>query len=326
MLNKFKKQDFIFILLLGFIWTMLRYHFCDRQMVSVHSLVYHTAATPFQYRYLLPGIIRFLNIQVGLNVLLATFISEFLFFSGLDILMLSLVQEFKPNITDKAKRYFLTGFFLALTLTYIFTSYNNYYFIYDIPSLFFIALGVLLIIKKKFLSLCLIMLFGTLNRETTIILATIFFVVNLNNTASQKYKNTITTTTQTAILLAVWTSIKTLLSFYFADNSGAGSFQLYYGTSSSLTHLQNNLNIILSTKIFSILPFAGGSWLVYFFWKNIRQNILKIFLILFPFYFVAMMVVGIIYELRIFGEFSLFIYLAFFLVILHKFERKQEIV
>lgn len=324
MMNKIKiffqenKIEFILILFLSISWTFLRYSFCDRQMVSTHSLVFHSAATPFQYRYLLPALLRFLYLYLHLNIVIGTFLFEFVFFFCLNVVskkIYDLVFNHKYNLYI-----FYLGLFFTLSLTYVFTKFNNYYFIYDIPSLFFISLGTFFILKNNFKGLCFIMLIGTINRETTIILPAIYLLKNIK---IQKGQNVKICVFNFLYLMLFWIGIKVVLFYTFINSSGSGAFQYYYGTSLKLTHFQDNFNFLFSTNLFYLLPFAGGSWIVYLFWNKLDSIILKQTLLLLIPFVIGMFFVGIIYELRVFGEFSVFLYLSLFSVLNNYFYKKN---
>ncbi len=156
------------------------------------------------------------------------------------------------------------------------------------------------------------MLIATINRETSIILPAVYILDKISKIQSEQLKISKSHIYMFLILVSLWLLVKITLTYLFSASPGAGSFQYYYGTSLTQTHWQDNLDFILSIKGLYLLSYAGGSWLIFLFRKKIQSKLLKISYLLFIPFLIIMFFVGIIYELRIFGEFSMLFYLGFF--------------
>lgn len=97
------------------------------------------------------------------------------------------------------------------------------YYPYDIPSLTFFSIGVILFYKRKWLLFYPLFILALLNRESScfISLAGFFLIIpNFNIGSFSWYKKNFTIISHVLIQALLWLSSRIILSWYFRDNPG----------------------------------------------------------------------------------------------------------
>ncbi|KGM41407.1 hypothetical protein JY96_18670 [Aquabacterium sp. NJ1] len=193
----------------------------------------------------------------------------------------------------------LTMFFLfwwQLFATFVASSYNNYYYPYDMTSLAFMAVGVWMIVSKQpWLMLLAFCVPAMMNRETAILLP--FFYLAFHWPAWR------TVWRQFLALLAVSVAVKLIISAVL----GASSDDMV-----SLYHVPGFLRLYYNFAFIWLGPeyrgtanvfFAFGfAWVLLFMRGQADTRLRNMMLCFIPF-FLGMMVVGNLSEIRIFAEF-----------------------
>lgn len=185
--------------------------------------------------------------------------------------------------------------------TYLLHVEANFSYPYDLLSLAFFTGGVLCIYRRWFVPLVLVMLVGTLARETTLFLVGIYVLDAASTHAMTSTERTgrfnvrQVSLWRTALLLAVWAAVHLTLNHLFRHNSHAEAY----------VRVRENLGRLKLRLLPAILDICGYLLpVVCLYWTRIEPrrfgNYLWILLLWFP----IMFVYGDIVETRIYGELS----------------------
>lgn len=261
----------------------------DHGQDSPEALAAGVASTPYQYRVLVPWLVRG---AVELHLIRPE--SELATFARIQVVVLVLLAfVFRRYLALFIKDPALTSV-MALSIFAIlpFNYFNRPYYPYDIPSVMFFTLGLILIHDEKWLWFYPLFAIATLNRETSIFLtvATVFVLFDryswprLGALAMSQ--------------MAIWGAIKLALYVIYQQNRWMG-----YG----LYQFQLKVNIAtLSTfpvKALMVLATWGCLWLAVVIWhKRINNVFLRRNLWTIPVFIAGMFLVGFVIELRIYGE------------------------
>ena len=199
-----------------------------------------------------------------------------------------------------------------------------YSFPYDVPSLFFFSIGVYLTVVQKSWLYYLVYPLAALNRETICFLS-IFFLIwkwqeSRGRLASWSRNKQLQLFAHAAAQAAIWIGVKIYVAHLYAGNPVEGAGQ---GHNSLLNHkLPFNLHELMKPQQWPVLMSAFG-FLLPVLWAQRRwiqrPSILWSCALLFPLWFVGMMLVGIITELRVFSELSAFAVPALALIVHNRF-------
>lgn len=307
--NKRVLHYFLFLAIafvLSFYFTALRYLFCrEFPGITFVSLLDNSADLPFQYRVLVPwlaGLLQktglpFLNSPVRLFQVFELFSTFFLFVAFRSYLSLFMKES------EFIKSLFSLSIFYVLPFNFILYSppYSAPLYPWDIPSVLFITLGLILLYKKNWVVYYPLFIAATLNRETAIFLTFIYFV------------NAVKKDRPTTILLhclaqiVIWALIKLGLAGLFVNNPGAGLFMNFFWRNLPMLANPQKLGVLASS--------FGFIWVaVVLYFRSIPDGFVKrSLLVIFPF-FSGMLIAGNLTELRIYGELIPIVLPAFLLV------------
>jgi hypothetical protein len=270
---------------------------------SLNLLVNGDAPTPFQYRYLVPWLMKKTMIFIQLSSLrkMITVKEVIQFFEILPTFLLLVgFRYYLSFFIKQAEACSVLAFSILIPLSsnYMLARmidvpmsgnfYMPLYFPYDIPSVMFFTFGLILIYKRKWVPYYLLFALATFNRETTCFLTMVYALV-----AYGRDKNS-TIAVHIAVQAAIWLAIKLYLKALFAANTGTAF----------------DINIFKSFIYFTepyfykqMLSNLAGIWLIVaLFYGRIEDRFLRRSVIVaIPFY-AGMMFVGNLYELRIFAE------------------------
>ena len=305
--------DLIFILastLLAYQFTHLRINASGfYPPATPDMLVAGAAYLPFQYRALVPWLVRAL--------------AQLPWLQSVSTPKLFLIVEFISTVLlCAAFRRYLSFFFknkplnslLALSLFYVlpFHFIGTFWYPWDIPSLLFFTLGLISLYEQKWQWYYPLFVVATFNRETTYFLSLLYLLTAIGKTSWR------TMALHTSAQLLLWGAIKLLLYRLYLDNPrlGYGLFELQLG---------KNLNWLREpTVILGFLSLWGLLWLPLVLWRHLVQNdFVKRTLLLLPPFFGIMLVVGVIDELRIYGELIPIVLSAFLLILKELFRIAQ---
>lgn len=302
------RRKIIHIFLFMLVAALVAWYFAQTRMllaredskVTLQALIDGNSSTPFQYRYLVPWLMKKILQGTFLNNII-TGKNAALFFDAMFTFFLLLgFRYYLSFFIRQAKACYVLAFSILIPLAcnYIVTLmvdiplsgvfYKPLYFPYDIPAVMFITFGLILIHKRNWTLYYLLFVLATLNRETSCFLTVIYALV-----AYGRDKNS-TIAVHVAAQAAIWISIKMYLKILFAANTG---------TVFDLTIIKSLIYMTEPYYYKQMLSNLAGTWLIVaLFYGRIKDRFLRRSVIVaIPFY-VGMMFVGNLYELRIFAE------------------------
>jgi hypothetical protein len=225
------------------------------------------------------------------------------------------VQKLYGAITQSGKLYFVVyPVFLIVTLwSYVIHVDANFSYPYDMPGLAFFAAGLYFVYTRKFLPLFLVMLVGTLNRETTLFLIGLYIFdaatvpgCTADTSLRRRFALSQVSWLRVAILCAIWLAVKLPLNYIFAHNDQSENFIRFH----------YNLNEMGPRMWPSMLNICG--YLLPIVWI-LRRYIVPArfanYLYIMPVWFAVMFTSGVIVETRIYGELSTYVAVALVLIV-----------
>jgi hypothetical protein len=279
----------------------------DHGLDSPVSLAAGTASTPYQYRVLIPWIVR-----GAVEAHLIQPSSEMTLFAAIQIAALVLLAfAFRRFLLRWVPDLRLASV-MALTIYAVlpFNYFNLPYYPYDIPSVLFFTVGLLLIYDRNWRWFFPLFVAATLNRETSIFLAvaTVFVLFGRSRPPALA--------ALAGAQLAIWGAIKAALWFGYRENRwlGYGLYQF---------QLKVNAATLIGSPLkgFIALTTWGGLWLAVVIWhRRIRDTDLRRTLWIIPVFIGGMMFAGFVTELRIYGELLPIVLAAFWVVFLDLIE------
>ncbi len=202
----------------------------------------------------------------------------------------------------------------ALLWTYILHPEANFSYPYDLLSLALFTAGIDAIYRRQFLPLVLIMVVGTLNRETTLFLVGIFLldaatVETASPTASlrDRFRLSHLPWARALLLLLLWTAIELGLAHLFAQNDRT---EVYNRASENLRRLVNPHFWAAYLNVCGyLIPF------VILFRSRIRPPRFGNYVYILAPWFAIMFFRGVLFETRIYGELCAFAAVAMVLLL-----------
>lgn len=224
-----------------------------------------------------------------------------LVFMGLDFLSLCLSEYFLYK-TIKVPHGVTAGiisvgvFMWQIIFTYLLSTTVNFYYPSDLLAVAFISIFVWAIVTKvRLMWMALLVALGTLNRET-MLLAPLIYLMSAPLSKQRLC--------HTGFLLAAWLLVKSALTVYFHFNGNAGH-SLTFCDDDNVFRLIRNTQVLLGIppqRWLNLLSTFGFLWLLIAGrYKQIRPSEKRLLLVSLLF-IGAMMLVGNIPEIRIFGE------------------------
>lgn len=301
-LLRYKKRCITFILLLGYAFMHLKLTVLYFK-VNLAQVAALAAPMPFGQRLLVPLLVHLGNYFLPIEVDKLFFLMEWLFASLLYFTMLKLLQyEFSLRQAQMLSWLFLLLLPLNTVINYRFstTGLATFFFSYDTPSLFFLALGFLLCLHSKWRYFIPLIFIATINRETSLLLVLMIPALHWKNLHGV-YKQIIGALI--VYLLARWLVLSCL-------QGSEGSLLEWYFRGANHTHFEVNLywllneqNLLLFMFCFAGLPLF---WFAFYDYIPLLFRPLRYITLL---YFIALLVVGNFPEARLFSEIILLLYL-----------------
>ena len=248
-------------------------------------LVAGLAATPYQYRVLVPGLVH------GLQNLFPDLFGEMMvlfFITDLTAtFLLHLVFRRYLNLffTHSQSRLLSFSLFYALPFSFV----HVFWYPWDLPSILFFTLGLWLIHQRNWRWYYPLFVIATFNRETTFFLTLIYAITAWG----QDKPGTIARHMTAQGIL--WGTIKIALFFLYVHNPGTGFAELQFAPNlNRLTHWPS-IGIILTSW--------GGLWApVVVGWRRLQSQFLRRATLMAPPFCLIMLVIGVVDERRILGE------------------------
>jgi hypothetical protein len=274
--------------------------------IFVADWLNNTVPLPFGGRALVPDLVRFVanifNLTYDGKLVIALFILveaiAMAVASGLIIIMAR--KEIKDSVTSPMVLLAYLIFLWQVAYTLFITPVHRYWNPYDVVTLCVTSLGLYLVIANKFLPLLVTVAIGSWNRETTIVLASWYFFYYLNTEKAPQL------VAKTLLLVALTPIVKYIV--IWSHNLQSGSLNLQMGVVSlydtGQLRLLLNIAFLDNYRLLAVFGVFGFLWMLLPLAIQRQPNSpLVRCLWSFPIYFVGMMVVGNIHEIRIFIEF-----------------------
>ncbi len=196
--------------------------------------------------------------------------------------------------------------FLVIAMwTYVIHIDANYSYPYDMPALAFFTAGIYFIYTRQFAPLILVILLGTLNRETTLFLIGIYMLdaasrprADASTPVGERFDLQAVPWLRVFGLALLWLGIKVSLVLYFAGNSNAEN---YNRVVENVFRLKFRLLPSLLNICAYLLP------VVWIYRRRLSPVRFANYLYILPLWFAIMFYTGVILETRIYGELSAYI-------------------
>lgn len=292
--------------------------------VDIDTYLQGTTPLPFQKRYLPALLIRAMLWCKPLARFFAahaTFMSPPARFCSMIVSTVALgiagyfcCRLYQRTSLDKRLSFLVYPLFLALVLvSYTVHIQQNKNLPYDFTSVAFFSAGLYLIYVRRFWPLLLVVLCGTLNRETTLFLVPIFVLDAASRTdvdrdlpVLRRFRLRQVPCLRTALLLVAWFVVELTLSRMFAHND----------RSQTSLRVRINLGLLRFGYLPNILNMCGyvlpALLIVQPEIRPIRFG--NYLLVTYP-WIVVMFVYGVILETRIYGELVPYVTVACVLLI-----------
>jgi len=285
-------------------FARLRMYRLEYGNATLEMIVNGTAPPTFQYRVLLPWLIGFLK-EHSLEPSFVSTLHGYEFGSELVFTFLLLVTFWHLLgcvLRDPfAKAAGVLVFGHVLFLTYVAPVHFPFYYIYDLPAVFFFCLGLLLMRKEKWVVYYPLFFIATLNRQTTCFLTVIFFLTGLGKRRLAGLAGHVLCQS------LIWAGLTFALGWVYRHNT----------TELSAGRLPGNLGVLLSFDYFPVvLSSVGYVWIPALAgWRLIRDDFSRRACLVLPFFLVGAWLTGNLQEIRIYGELIPVFVPAFLLVL-----------
>ncbi len=262
----------------------------EYEPASLERLMAGTSPAPFQYRMLVPWVIGTVQEQHGFPALMATAkgyarLVETVFTFGLFVVMWGYLGLFFESRAVKA-----VGLLLLvhmLNMTYLTPKIFSFYYVYDIPSVFFFTLGLVLIFKKRMMLFYALFIVATINRETSCFMTVIYLLVNWRGNMRQALLHC-------GVQAAIWFAIKAMMMSLYPATLERGTLMIILSNWHGLMDPISLFQVVSSLGFLWIFPLLGWRWL--------EEPFLRKACLVVPLFAGALFFVGNVQEIRIYGE------------------------
>ncbi len=189
-------------------------------------------------------------------------------------------------------------FLYTVMWTYTIHSEANFAYPYDLPGLAFFTAGLYYLYQRKYLGLFLVVLLGTLNRETTLFLVGLYCIDSATPGFSvgdkeSRFKLRLISKPRVTLLFLTWLVIRGALTYHFRGNDASESHLRFF----------DNLHQITPRLLPALLNICGYTLpLIVIFQSRLVPIRFRNYLWILPAWFTVMFCSGIIVETRIYGE------------------------
>jgi hypothetical protein len=289
---------------------------------TLDALTEFKAATPFQLRVMMPALAHI--VERIAHVPLPT-----LYFALSGIAVFGVLLAFEGYLgLFYSRRFAAAGTLLILyPLFWNYVLLNVLFYPYDMPAILFFILGLRLLIERRWALYYALFFIGTWNKETTCFLTLAMLAIYWNSATAIRQAGgragdspdssagsprnpaahqLVLRLGERGILIlhvlaqaALWLGVKITLGHLFAGNPGRGAFE---------HHINQNFVFLISwfvrptTWNWRRLLTFGGVWaLIPLQWPRVPPTLRRLLLV-FPIFCVAMFLVGVLSEVRVFAE------------------------
>ncbi len=192
---------------------------------------------------------------------------------------------------------------------------------YDLPSMAFFAIAISLFIAGRMPLFYLCFAIGSLNRESTLFLVPMYMLYASASVTPDARKRALRSIAVHSLGLTVlWLAIRAYLHHLYPaatmvqQHTHIGTFEI---------HVVDNIGYLLRPYYWaSYLSMFGFSWIyLYAHWKDVPNRGIRRAMWIGPMMLAAMYIVGVLSEIRIFGELISLFAIALTLLLRHKFPR-----
>lgn len=288
--EKIAFDDFVVLFYFAASYCLTRLYFLlarEYAAARLEDLTVGKAHLPFQFRVLVPYMVRFIATLTKAEFIPIYAVCSFIFIFTLFLAYRAFLRLFfEKQLAD------LFSFSLVYVIPFNYGILTTMFYPSDIPAILFFTLSLIAMYKKDWQAYYLLYALGTLNRETTCFLTFIFFAVFLKRMRFAEYFAHLIGQT------LIWFGIKQVLYIMFKGNPG----ELYE------YHIKTNIEMFLgifSLRLYPLLNLGlnfGGLWVLAIFgYKSAHKFLRRSTFVFIPF-LVGMFIVGNLYEMRIYGE------------------------
>jgi hypothetical protein len=217
--------------------------------LDINKFINGDATIPYQYRILtapifkgllslfgsfdLTKVLEHCPVYISQPVQLAYFLVNFIsYFAALTVFSLIAKEVFN----SRQAAFYACSIFIVMTY-FVFILNPDLQFIlpYDLPSLAFTQICVLLVLRRQWPLLCVVFAIATFNRETMFLV--ILFTFTRAWTGSEERKTGLAVT---AVLAVIWLAVKAILAYFIKGGAsdaalgGVAAFKLVYNLTTLL--------------------------------------------------------------------------------------------
>jgi hypothetical protein len=201
--------------------------------------------------------------------------------------------------------------------TYILNFGPHFLLPYDLPSLFFFCTGFYLLMMRRALLLIPLIAVATLNRETSLFLILFYLAFELSGRFDQRKRGVVSV--RAAGMLIAWVAMRAIVLHLYGHNPLVNGHQI------ADLHLRQNMGFLVKPQHWPAFASIFGFALpvVVAARRYLEPDFLRRGLIVVGVWFALMLFVGVLIEIRIFGELISFMSVAVG-VILHRWLAVKE--
>lgn len=188
---------------------------------SIGKLAEFTSTTPYQYRVLVPALVRWIfyglvAVGAGVSRIVIAISLEFLAVVAAFYALRALFERFVSGTLGPVLG--ALALFLVLPFNFIFPKNWPYWYPWDVPALTFTAIGLLLIHDRRWKLYYPLFIAATLNRETSCFLTIVLLLTWYQRLPLRQLL------AHVAAQAVIWIAIKVAIERAFADHEGYGRF------------------------------------------------------------------------------------------------------
>ncbi len=259
------------------------------KLCKLEYLLNGTAQKPFQYRVLIPWLIQGVSSVIGPSIPASTICKWINFFFLFAFVM---AFQYWANITIGNKKTSLLAVLIVLYMMpfhYLLLRQGNLWYPWDMSTLFLFTLGLIALDQENWRLFYPLFAVATFNKETTCFLILILFYAKIGRLNWKQMA------THLAAGTTIWLTVKLVLYFVFKDDASGALFE---------NKLRSNLQFVATLpNLLSVIGMFGFLWLpVLMYYPKIKNQFIQRALLTTPIFFLGMLYVGNIFELRVFSE------------------------
>lgn len=275
---------------------------------TLEMLTTGTARTPFQYRALLPWLVRGIaEVVPGLSLPAIYGGIEAMAAFGVYVAFRSLLRSFVADAVTRRVAALIVFVPLVLNLATPYR-YNAIFFPYDTASVAFFTAGLALLLRREWWAYYLLFVVATLNRETTCFLAVAYLFLAFG--AERPARIGLHVVTQAAIWLGIKAGLHEL--YVLNETLGGGTGGVF---SNQLARSGRILTAVPGLVYLGLMTMGGGGVVVGMLWRRLRDVRLRRLAGIVPLFFAGMVAVGELLEVRIYSELIPLVAVALLLIV-----------